>query len=78
MKVLGISLKKVQKKGTKPRTKLIWVITEPSLSPTEISPCPRYVEIRLLMISGKSEPREAITKPIVKVLKPIILASLMS
>ena len=30
------------------------------------------------MISGKSEPREAITKPMVKVLKPIIVASLMS
>ena len=30
------------------------------------------------MISGKSEPREAITKPMVKVLNPIILASLMS
>jgi hypothetical protein len=41
-----------------------------------MSPCPKYDEIKLLMISGRSEPREAIINPMVKVLSPIICAKL--
>jgi hypothetical protein len=73
----GISLQKRQKKGIRPKTNVIWVFTDPKLSPTDMSPWPKYEEKMLLTISGKSDPIDENIKPTVNIEAPNRVAIFM-
>ena len=67
-------LKSLVKRQTSPRTRVIWVKTEPNESPTFMSPWSEAEDIIELAISGRSVPIDTKTKPTMKGEIPSVVA----